>query len=453
MNKENSLSIEEINDILRLNKGLIEANQKETATILRLSAQLHQVKEKSIYKPPYTVNLFEYYNSSEPITSWTIAEIMKYTNGTNPILVKSFAERFLSDAGFDSSLIKAPVITAETGHIDVLIKEKSYAIIIENKLKGADYQRNQLARYIKSLQEAGYKDEQIYIVLLPRWCASEIEYVSHLRPSIWCLPSDYKSNNGERRCRHWDDKQCWCDDNKYVLNPEELEHCKKCIKKYRDAFEPRTVIIHKELADWFLNDCMNQIPECEFILKSMIVQFADFLNMLYNNRDNKKLIEEMEEYLREQLLNTNDSAIDNWRKVNQKIQEIDNLKKEMENLKSSVSCDVIDEWYNQLKQELPAELLKYEPRKRFGILIQGVFCGCWCGSDNGGIPYWGFWTKENADQEKKQKMVDEISEEADMSEWGNTKYPHWLQWCSTQDGVRQCKALYNAAKKLGYLAL
>lgn len=451
MNKEKGFSIQKINNIFQLSKGMVKERQKITIDILMLSAQLQQVKENSPHKLPYIVNIFEHYDSSEPITSWAIAEIIKYIYENNPILVKSFAERFLSDVGFDVSMIQVPVITAEIAHIDVLIKEKNYAIIIENKLKGADYQRNQLARYIKRLKEEGYKNEQIYIVLLPRWCASEIEYIDNVRPSVWCLPNDYKSNNEERRCRHSDDKLCWCDDSKYVLNLEEQEHCKKCMKNYRELFESRTVVIHKELANWLINDCLNKIPPYEYILKSLIVQFADFLNMIYNNRDNKKLTEEMEKYLREQLLNTTDLAIDNWHKINQKIEEIDNLKKEMENLKISVSCDVIDEWYQQLKQEWPPELLKYEPRKSFGILIQDVWCGCWCGSDNGGIPYWGFRTKENTDREKKQKMVDEILKEADMLELLGNQNSKWFRWCNTDNGVKQCNALYNAAKKLGYL--
>ena len=48
-------------------------------------------------------------------------------------------------------------------------------------------------------------------------------------------------------------------------------------------------------------------------------------------------------------------------------------------------------------------------------------------------------------------MVDEILKEADMLELSGNQNSKWFRWCNTDNGVKQCNALYNAAKKLGYL--
>lgn len=422
----------QVNDILSLSERLVEEDHQNMIELISLAEQLQHEREHSVYKQPYTVNLFEHYNSVEPVTSWALAEILKYNVDGNFVLLSLFAERFLSDIGFDVSLIKHPTIIAEKeGHIDVQIKEpNSYAIIIENKVKGAGYKRNQLARYINQFQKKGYKDEQIFIVLLPKYCSSKLDYLNSLDSTIWCLPSD-------------DEPDIQDENNKGI----------KYKKDYRQSFGVRTVVIHKEITEWFINECLNKIPESEIIIKSFLIQFSDFLNSIYNNRDNKKLTEEMEQYLRERLLDSNDSAMNSWRKVNQKIEEIDNLKKEMENLRSSVYGEVIDEWYEQLREEWSPDLLKREPKQNFGIFIQGVWCGCWCETDNGGEPHWGFWDEDYSDRETKKKMVEEILDFAQMFGLGASDSAHWIQWNRTQDGANDCRNLYNAAVKLGYLKI
>ena len=422
-------------------------SERRIKQLLSLSDGLQHVRENSIHKQPYTVNVFEFYNSYEPVTSWFLGEILKFRLNNDPIFIKSFIKHFLSKTGFDCSLIKDPIIIAEKeGHIDLVIKEKDYIIIIENKLKGAEYQRNQIARYIKQ-QSKNYKDEQIYIILLPKYCFSILQYINKLRPSIFNLPIDYNSRNDERHCRHLDKYKCWCDDKSYILTEEQKSHCKDCDKTHLERFNSHIVVIHKELANWMINDSLKLVPENEPILKSIIIQFADFLKKLYNIRDNDKLIKEMEEYLKEQLLDTSRPAIDNWKLLNKKIDEIEKLKAGIMNLRKSISGNVIDEWFEELKPNWPQ--LKNIRHKSFGIFTQEMWIGCWNGDDNNDNPYWGFWT-ENEITDKQREIAANIMTEAGIDPETSTT-PRFIHWQNTLRGSEECAALYNAAVKLGYL--
>ena len=112
------------------------------------------------------INILNELNVDEPDTSIIFASILKSKKN---VVLSKFINDYLSKVGFDFE-VKRPVITAEKKHrIDILIEDKDYAIIIENKLLGAVYQRNQLSRYIKRIENEGYKTEQIFIVIIPSY--------------------------------------------------------------------------------------------------------------------------------------------------------------------------------------------------------------------------------------------------------------------------------------------
>ena len=274
---------------------------------LCLAKDLKVCKEESPNKPPFAINFLEYYDSHEPVTSWIIRHIFAYTyNGKHPFF-ESFAKRFLIDIGFNIDWIKAPIINKDHEHkgIDVLVREKQYALIIENKLKGADFQLNQLARYIATMRFEGYSDDQIFVVVLPRNDISNDD----LCDSVWNLPKDWQSTNQSRKCR-LDNNTCWCDYDDISGN----RHCEKC-EQLRDAFKERTLFIHKDLSNWLYDSIINNkigVPEKEirkqYVLISAALQFVDFLNYLYETRENDKFKMDIQNFLSKQL-NLNDINI------------------------------------------------------------------------------------------------------------------------------------------------
>lgn len=280
--------------------GSVESNVLQSyRDILLLSEGLQECEAKSPNKPPFGLNYLEYYYSSEPMTSWIIRHLFAYTYDGHHPFFESFAKTFLTKIGFNPEMIVAPIIDKDHEYksIDILVRDKQYAVIIENKLKGADFQLNQIARYIATMRNEGYSDEQIFVVILPK---SKI-YNDDIRQSVWKLPPDWQSTNPTRKCRT-SDYTCWCDD-----GDRSHDHCSNC-EPLKELFKSRTLLIHKEFSEW-LFDCVTinkiQIPDRElnkqYVLTSATLQFVDFLNLLYGTRENDKYIMDIQKFLSDQL--------------------------------------------------------------------------------------------------------------------------------------------------------
>jgi len=332
----------EIKSIFNL-VGHVERNTQQTfQESLSLSEKLQRCEEASPNKPPFAINYLEYYDSHEPVTSWIIRHIFAYSfNGRHPYF-ESFAQAFLTGIGFNPDWIDSPVIDKDHEYksIDILIRDKQYAVIIENKLKGADFQLNQLARYIATMRNEGYTDEQIFVVVLPKYDIDN----DYLHDSVWRLPKDWKSTNLSRKCRV-DSHTCWCDYPDY----KPKAHCKKC-EFLKELFEERTLFIYKELSEW-LFDCIENntvaIPEEEvrkqYVLRSASLQFVDFLNSIYDTRENNKYIMDIQKFLNEQLTLDGQELIEQLSIVEDKQKEANELASQLENLYWNKINDLINE--------------------------------------------------------------------------------------------------------------
>lgn len=306
---------------------------------LRLSESLRDCEEKSPNKPPFAINFLEHSNALETFTSWIIRHIFAYTyNGRHPFF-ESFANTFLRKLGFKTDWIETPVIDKdhEYKNIDILVREdKRYAIIIENKLKGAPFQPNQLARYIAKMSNEGYLYEQIFVVVLPE------TIVNDLPASTWNLPKDWKSPDSKRKCRIAQ-YYCWCDYDYY----EPKRHCAYCCQ-LKELFHNRTIFIYKEFSEWLYDCVVNNLinlPKEElrkqYVLTSAVLQFVDFLNSIYQTRENNKYKMDIQNFLSEQLklseLNTEDqlSLLENRQK------DVEELEKRLQELFDSKCTEYI----------------------------------------------------------------------------------------------------------------
>lgn len=298
---------------------------------LRLSEKLKDCEEKSPNKPPFAINYLEYYNSPEPVTSWIIRHIFAYTYNGHHLFFESFAKTFLQKAGFNMDWIDTPVIDKDHEYkgIDILIRDKHYAIIIENKLKGAQFQLNQLARYIATMRKEGYSDDQIFVVVLPKDDVNNDD----LDDSVWQLPKDWQCTNSSRKCRV-DSYTCWCDNEDF----KRKAHCEKC-ESLKESFRKRTLFIHKELSEWLYNCIENNtvcMPEEElhkqYVLKSAVLQFIDFLNFLYKTRENNKYKMDINKFLSEQLKLNNLDIKEQLSMVEDKQKDVNELAEQLDSL-------------------------------------------------------------------------------------------------------------------------
>lgn len=400
--------------------------------------------KNSDLRPLYDMNVIDFFNPKEPITSKIIEMIFNYYNESEFIVLKSFCKTFLNPLGFDVRDISEPIIISEKqGHIDVRISEsEKYAIIIENKLKGAEFQRNQLARYIQILRNEGFEDEQIYVIILPRYKKININ------KSVWRLPPDVaKTTNYNRHCGTYDDKLCWCDIFSREYTPKEIKYCSSC-RLLEESFAARTKILHIDFYEWLLG-VENLIPKREINVRSAIVQFADYLNGLYNNRINQKLDMKIVDFLRDKL--EVDVTKSSWKKLNDQIDEVQELIDGLTTLRTQISSDFIDKWYEQL---LPKwSMLRNEPHKSFGILIKGMWFGCWWAeeADNHDSPIWGIFCDEGNPTSAKIKIAEKILSKCGLT--NSVGDNQWMTWSNTIEGDKIADRLYTAAKDLGYLKI
>lgn len=433
--------LQKIKDILGLLVKIDLAEQEDAKSLLLLTEHVNTLIMESENKPKYQLNLLDLVNISEPLTSQLLKLIFQYRSKDRYVICEAFLKHFLAPSGYNAELFSRPRITAETEHIDVGIQERGkYAVIIENKLKGAVFQRNQLARYIQKMRNEGYTDDQIFIIVLPGYVDRDI--FDHINKSVWRLPSDWESPNQERACAFSDAVSCMCDYNK------SCSICDNCVKDLREKFKSRTLVLDISMLDWLENDCMTLIPEDEIVFRTAIIQFIDFLKGRYNKRLNNKLIMEIEKYLREQLLSDKKTALEQWDSLNEKKQEVNNLLAGLDSLQKSVGKDMIDEWRTLLVAKWE-KYLKYENHKSFGINMNGVWCGCWYDPKEYSTPYWGFQcSNPTAEQET---MVERILEKVGISKNKRKRDNGWIAWYQTFHGDERCEAFYEAAKELGYI--
>ena len=343
-------------------ENLVESVESRTLQtcqeVLCLSDGLMECEEESPNKPPFSINYLEYYDSHEPVTSWIIRHIFAYSyNGRLPYF-ELFAKTFLQDIGFKPEWIDTPIIDKDHEYksIDILIRDKQYAVIIENKLKGAAFQLNQLARYIATMREEGYTDEQIFVVVLPKYDIDN----NDLSTSVWRLPKDWKSTNQSRKCRV-DSHICWCDSEGY--RPK--AHCKKC-ESLKELFECRTLFIHKEFSTW-LYECIDNntvgLPEDElrkqYVLKSATLQFVDFLNAIYQTRENDKYKMDIKEFFSEQLKLEGHDIAEQLSLVESKKEDVDELVSQLD----SFYWSKIEEYISDIEHRHNVQLVHDDNNK------------------------------------------------------------------------------------------
>ena len=80
MNDKHVLSHQNIDELLQLTDSIVEEYLRKYMFLLSISDGLTYIRNHSENKEPYSINIFEKYNSDEPTTSWAMAEILKFKN-------------------------------------------------------------------------------------------------------------------------------------------------------------------------------------------------------------------------------------------------------------------------------------------------------------------------------------------------------------------------------------
>lgn len=143
----------------------------------------------------YNANIITELHANENAHSRILRMLLQYDNGKKeyPILRK-FLEIPNLKKVFGNTDFKSPIFRNEQERIDVLIEEPpSFAIIIENKIKGAPDQERQLERYIESVNGHDVPYDNIYAIYLTDSGGKEVSKHSFTDDAKECL--GYKDEN------------------------------------------------------------------------------------------------------------------------------------------------------------------------------------------------------------------------------------------------------------------
>lgn len=121
----------------------------------------------------------------------------------------------------------------------------------------------------------------------------------------------------------------------------------------------------------------------------------------------------------------------------------------MKALRLEMSSDLIDLWHERLLKKW--RMLRNEPRKSFGVLIEGMWFGCWWAEegDNKDYPIWGIKCAEGNPSERQVEIAREIiSLSGFVYTVGDDQ---WMAYDNTTKGDVIADRLYTAAAESGYL--
>ena len=270
---DKKLTVERIDEIQNL---LNEVYCLKCSIIDTLFEYLETIRKKRVeagIDKHYATNILDILNPTEPLVSKILCSFLSFTQNGKFCLWRSFTEKFLSRCGFDKQWVKQPVISSEKYRIDILVKEQSYAVIIENKIHDAVFQRNQLARYI-NVTKSLTNEDNVFIVLLPK--ESYNGYIDGIPDSVWRLPCDWKVSNNERKCAlRGDSTLCACDIENLSENKQKEFKCKDCIN-FKENYLNRTKVLDNTFLDWLDQEMEKKASADDAIMQSAMLLFSDY---------------------------------------------------------------------------------------------------------------------------------------------------------------------------------
>lgn len=411
---------------------------KHSQEIFNSAQKLAVFKAFSPYRPQQvSKTLLEYADFSEKKISWIISELFKYNEHDKYPLLQYFLNRYFPKLGLTAI---HPKVMTEYSQIDVCVIDDKYVIIFENKIKGATFQHNQMARYIH-WAETYNKGKEILIVIFSGPNTKNPEG----NISTWRFPKQ-----GFGSCKI-NNIQCKCDiQNK---NVNEIV-CKDCIsyEKYynekTEEYKGRTVLLKEDFAEW-VKAANGIILSREYRMKSMMVQFADYLDSLFNTDTNAKLFNmEIRQYIEKNVLEGK-TGLAGLNDLSQKINEVNELSKALTDIKKERINDFIEKRYHRMNHCYR----KYKPKN---WLPDKYECGIYipyksillyvhiCIIEETYAPAYGLYV-EGATEEEINEINSKLPEGMTLAYWD--KQSHGCLQISSEENV------YEDFEKLAFILI
>jgi hypothetical protein len=341
-----------ISEILTLNESynnwINKETKKEFSLSMNLLGKFSAIYENELNKLPYRLNLLDDLSTNENAHSKFLIRLLQH----QPALINFLT--FINtknnhNFSFDINIINKPILTYEKMRIDGLIRENNkYAIIIENKIHNAVEQKHQIGRYIEKCKSNGFKKEQIFVLYLTK----------------------------TERDNH--SKQTWGEENN--LSDFKTRYSKI---SYKSTILP------------WLESYLRVLSTKEELIKSAVIQYTDHLKHFFNKKEiYLNMNTELQDFLSTELeLNTDN--IENIEVISKKIDEINELKGQLEKLERTSKNQLFKDWKNNLDERFNFEenqkfnqtkdsfiktgVILFYKEKPFSVLIEHNFKSTYIG--------------------------------------------------------------------------
>jgi len=381
-----------------INNHIYSSDIKNFDRVIEFSKSFMIVYNLEKSKLPYHINILDLLWANENAHSRIFAELLKQKNGKGFDILESFFVYLTKIRPDFNQIPNIPRITSEKDRIDLLVLDKEYGLIIENKIHGAVDQGNQIARYIYRVKDKGYKEKQIFVVYLTR------------------------DENKKPKDHSW------------KFNGED----------YKESFSERyfALSFRKDILPW-LKDYV--LPNCkvkDVYLKSTIEQYVDYLEGMFNLRKiHNKMNSELQNHIK-QVLDLNSTPEDNYSKLEHKLSELVKTEDQIRYLIQATEDECWAEWLRRLKQDYSkneiVDYTKVEKYKKVGVILKykGVKFSVLIEKDNN--IYYGIGRHESSSEINemiKSFAIPHLEGFKETSWWYGWKYT------SFQNGYSRLKSL------------
>lgn len=306
---------QQITDILNFVNSVLQnksdAEHRSIQSALDLAEGVAGTIAKNKHLVPYHLNLIDELHINENGHSRILYKLLEYRDPDGDyIFLKSLLKYIAKNCeAFEKICVINPEITQELCRIDLWVRDRAggYAIIFENKVYNATDQEAQIARYIECTQDNEYPLDKIFVVYMPQMDDKD--------------PAD----------------DSW--------------------GEYKEAFASRYVkfSFRNGVLPWLKSDVLPSIPDKDKLLKSAIEQYVDYLEGLFKQRESdKQLYIMIENYIKEKL-GLNDDPFANKKKLERKIEELDEVRQYLVKMKDDYKTQIFEQWNEKLKQDFPDE--------------------------------------------------------------------------------------------------
>ena len=366
----------EVVKILSLIKDINLETEKCYSEILQLTKGFAKKYQDLLPKMPYNINIIDELHINENAHSRILTKLLRFKNpdGRYEIL-ESLLQYIANDMHcekFSKIKVTQPIITQEKCRIDLWVRDRKggYAIIFENKVYNAKDQEGQIHRYIERTIQENYKEEQIFVIYLP----------------------------------------------KYEKDPEDQSW-----GEYKNEFKERyaSVSFRNGILPWLKKYVLLKVNTKDKLLLAAVTQYIDYLEGIFNLRTiNNKTNMELQEFISKEIFNGSESTTEKIKVVERKLADIGSLNNQLSTMKDKYQR----EWLKEIfRNNQPAEYKDDKIVKKVGdwTIILGL------GDKQ---PWWGV----NGKTKNMKALIMNINEKMNIDETSlHKKDDGYLVWCYT----------------------